>query len=74
MSLATEVGAPVEAFAVAVIFAANCGFASPIGYQTNIMVKGPGHYLFRDFVRAGLPLVLVVWLAFSLLAPLWYGL
>lgn len=74
VSLAMEVGAPVEAFAVAVIFAANCGFASPIGYQTNLMVMGPGHYLFRDFVRAGLPLVLVVWLAFSVVAPFWYGL
>ena len=74
ISLANQVGAPVEAFAVAVIFASNCGFASPIGYQTNLMVMGPGHYLFRDFIRAGLPLLLVIWLAFSLTAPLFFDL
>ncbi|MEQ8707624.1 MAG: SLC13 family permease [Rhodospirillales bacterium] len=74
ISLANQVGAPVEAFAVAVIFASNCGFASPIGYQTNLMVMGPGHYLFRDFIRAGLPLLIVIWLAFSLTAPFFFDL
>jgi di/tricarboxylate transporter len=74
ISLADQIGVPFEPFAVAVIFAANCGFASPIGYQTNLMVMGPGHYLFRDFIRAGLPLLLVVWLTFSLFAPVYYEL
>ena len=62
------------AFAVAVVFAANCSFASPIGYQTNLLVIAPGNYRFLDFARVGLPLILIVWLAFSFFAPWYYGL
>lgn len=61
-------------FAITVIFAANCSFASPIGYQTNLLVMGPGHYRFRDFVRAGIPLVLLMWVTYILLAQYYYGL
>ena len=61
-------------FAIAVLFAANCSFASPIGYQTNLLVMGPGHYRFVDFIKAGAPLVLILWVAFSLLAPWYFGL
>lgn len=61
-------------FVYAVIFAANCCFATPIGYQTNLLVMGPGHYRFSDFLRAGVPLVLLIWLTFSLFAPWYYGL
>ena len=61
-------------FVAAVIFAANSSFATPIGYQTNLLVMGPGHYRFSDFLRAGTPLVLIIWLTFSLLAPWYYGL
>lgn len=74
VSLAGEVGADPHAFAIATLFAANCSFASPIGYQTNLLVMGPGHYRFADFARAGLPLLLLVWVAFSLLAPMWWDL
>ena len=63
-----------EAFAAAVIFGANASFATPIGYQTNLMVMGPGRYSFNTFVKAGLPLTLLVWLTFSLFAPWYYGL
>ena len=62
-----------EAFAVAVIIAANCSFASPIGYQTNLLVTGPGHYRFTDFTRVGAPLILILWVVFSLFAPWYYG-
>jgi di/tricarboxylate transporter len=58
-------------FVLAVLFGANCAFATPIGYQTNLLVMGPGYYRFGDFLRVGGPLVLLLWLAFSLLAP-WY--
>jgi di/tricarboxylate transporter len=61
-------------FVIAVIFAANCSFATPIGYQTNLLVMGPGHYRFSDFLRAGTPLIVILWLAFSLFAPWYYGL
>ncbi len=74
VGIAREIGVPVEIFAVAVIFAANCSFASPIGYQTNLLVMVPGRYRFMDFVKAGLPLLFIVWLVFSLFAPWYYGL
>ena len=74
LDVARRLGAPPEAFIGAVIYAANCSFATPIGYQTNLLVMGPGHYRFSDFIRAGTPLVLIIWLTFSLLAPWYYGL
>ena len=74
VGLARELGIPIEPFAVAVVFAANCAVATPIGYQTSLLVMGPGHYTFADFARGGIPLVLVLWLTFSLFAPWWYGL
>lgn len=74
IGVADRLGVPAEAFLAAVIFAANACFATPIGYQTNLLVMGPGHYKFGDFLKAGGPLVLIVWLTFSLLAPWYYGL
>lgn len=74
VGMAQEIGVPAEVFAVAVIFAANCSFASPIGYQTNLLVMVPGRYRFLDFVKAGLPLLVIVWIIFSLFAPWYYGL
>jgi len=73
VGVAQSIGAPVEPFAVAVVFAANCSFASPVGYQTNLLVMGPGRYRFLDFVRVGMPLIILLWIAFSLFAPWYYG-
>ncbi|MFW5679021.1 MAG: SLC13 family permease, partial [Pseudomonadota bacterium] len=69
VSLASQVGAPALPFALAVLFAANCSFATPFGYQTNLLVMGPGNYRFNDFPRAGIPLTLMLWLVFSLVMP-----
>lgn len=74
LGIASAVGASGEAFVAATIFAANCSFATPIGYQTNLMVMGPGHYSFRDFIKAGMPLVVIIWLTFSFVGPWYYGL
>ena len=60
-------------FAVTVIFGANCSFASPIGYQTNLLVMGPGHYRFSDFIRAGVPLILLLWVTFMFLLKFYFG-
>jgi len=63
---AFELGASPEMFIFAVIFASNCcALASPIGYQTNLLVMGPGHYKFGDYMRAGIPLVFLVWVTYT---------
>ncbi|MBF0393558.1 MAG: SLC13 family permease, partial [Alphaproteobacteria bacterium] len=56
VGLATRMGMDPHIFAIAVLLASNCSFATPVGYQTNLLVMGPGHYRFVDFVRSGLPL------------------
>lgn len=73
IDIAQAMGVAPQAFAVAVVFAANCSFASPLGYQTNLLVLGPGHYRFLDFARAGIPLIILLWIVFTLFVPWWYG-
>jgi len=74
VSAAVTTGAPVEPFVIAVIFAANASFATPIAYQTNLFVMGPGGYRFRDFMISGTPLVIINWAVFTLFATWYYGL
>jgi di/tricarboxylate transporter len=74
VSAAVTTGAPVEPFVIAVIFAANASFATPIAYQTNLLVMGPGGYRFRDFMISGTPLVIINWIVFTLFATWYYGL
>ncbi|RLQ87307.1 SLC13 family permease [Notoacmeibacter ruber] len=74
LSAAELAGIPAEAMVATVIFASNASFATPMGYQTNLLVMGPGGYSFGDFVRTGVPLVIILWVAFSLFAPWYYGL
>jgi len=71
---AINLGVDPLIFIYLVIFAANCSFATPMGYQTNLLVMGPGHYRFIDFTRAGAPLIALIWLAYSLFVPWYYGL
>ena len=56
VATAEQLGVDSRGFAMAVCVAASCGFATPIGYQTHLIVYGPGGYRFGDFVRVGLPL------------------
>ncbi len=81
LNLSTQVNIPPDLqfdmsyiFAVTVVFAANCSFASPIGYQTNLLVMGPGQYKFRDFIKAGIPLVIIIWIAYIFIAKYYFGL
>lgn len=74
IGIAQNLNAPVEPFIVCIIFAANCSFATPVGYQTNLLVLGPGRYSFIDYVKTGLPLLFLLWIIFTLFAPSWYGL
>ena len=67
---AAALGVNPMPFVMAVTVAASCGFATPMGYQTNLMVYGPGGYKFSDYVRFGGPLNLLVMAITVLLAPL----
>tara|TARA_B100000214_G_scaffold159201_1_gene114305 strand:- start:406 stop:2226 length:1821 start_codon:yes stop_codon:yes gene_type:complete len=67
ISLALDLKMEPEPFIYCIIFAANCSFATPMGYQTNLMVMGPGNYKFRDFLISGIPLVIILWLTYTLM-------
>ena len=73
VNLAGSLGVDPMAFILAVIFAANCSFATPIAYQTNLLVMTPGNFRFGDFMRAGIPLIVLLWLSYSLFAPWYFG-
>lgn len=74
VNLAEALNVNPMAFVLAVIFAASCSFATPIAYQTNLLVMAPGNFRFSDFMRAGIPLVIILWLTYSLFAPWYFGL
>ncbi|MCG6912133.1 MAG: SLC13 family permease [Deltaproteobacteria bacterium] len=72
ISAAQALGVDPKPFIIAVCFGASACFAAPIGYQTNLLVYGPGGYRFSDYVKLGMPLNLLVLLAGSLFIPvLW---
>nr|WP_255596830.1 SLC13 family permease [Cognatishimia sp. MH4019] len=69
IGLATALGIDPRPLVVAVMVAASASFATPIGYQTNMLVYGPGGYKFTDFLRVGIPLNLTIGLLASFLIP-----
>jgi di/tricarboxylate transporter len=68
-AVAANLGADPRPFAIAITVAASAAFSTPIGYQTNLMVYGPGGYRFTDFVRIGVPLNLIVMAVATLVIP-----
>lgn len=66
LAIAQQLGAPPEPFVLATIVGCNLSFATPMGYQTNVLIMQPGGYVFRDFVRVGGPLVVLMIIAFSI--------
>ena len=70
MELGTSLGLDPRPFAVAVMFSATLAFATPVGYQTNMMVYGPGGYRFVDYMKIGIPLNLITGILASILIPL----
>lgn len=74
VGLAQEMGVDPRAFAAAIMFGASASFATPIGYQTNTLVYHAGGYQFKDFLRVGLPMNLLMWIAASIVIPLYWKL
>ncbi len=74
ISIAAQLGVSAEPFILAVLFGANMSFATPYGYQTNLLVMTAGGYRFGDFLRVGIPLTIIMWIGFSLVLPMLYQL
>ncbi|QCH14312.1 SLC13 family permease [Synechococcus sp. CB0101] len=72
--LAQGLGQPPMAFIYAVLFGASQSFLSPVGYQTNLMVFGPGRYRFLDVPRYGFPLTITMTITVPFLICRWFGL
>ncbi len=73
VSAASQLGMNDHILVLSVIFGSNCSFATPIAYQTNLLVMTPGHYKFRDYMIVGGPLIILLWLVFSVVAPFYYS-
>ncbi len=74
VGIARELGLPPEPFVLAVLFGANMSYATPMAYKTNLLVMTAGGYRFSDFVRIGVPLTIIMWLALSWIMSLMYSL
>ena len=61
ISIASELGLPLEPFVLAVLFGANLSFVTPMAYKTNLLVMNAGGYKFADFMRVGIPLTVMMW-------------
>jgi di/tricarboxylate transporter len=74
ISIADTVGASPEPFVLAILFGANFCYATPMAYQTNLMVMSAGGYRFSDFVRGGVPLTLLMLVCYAFLLPRFFPL
>jgi di/tricarboxylate transporter len=74
VSVAQLTGSAPEPFVLAILFGANFCYATPMAYQTNLLIMNAGGYHFSDFIRAGAPLILIMLAAYSFLLPWFYPL
>lgn len=74
VDLAVKLSLPAEPMVLAVLFGANLCYVTPVAYQTNLLIMGPGGYRFKDYVRAGLPLALIMITTLAFLLVRRYGL
>ena len=70
MTAAASLGIDPRPLIIAIAFGASASFMTPVGYQTNLLVYGPGSYRFSDYMKVGVPLTLVFWVLATLLIPL----
>lgn len=61
VGIATQLNLPTEPFVLAVLFGANMSYATPMAYNTNLLVMSAGNYTFSEFVKVGVPLTLLMW-------------
>jgi len=73
ISIAAQMGQPPEPYVLAVLFGANMSYATPMAYKTNLLIMNAGKYTFNDFIRIGVPLLLIMWIVLSCLLPIIYG-
>jgi di/tricarboxylate transporter len=73
-SIAAQLGLPPEPLVLAVLFGCNLCYATPIAYQTNMLIMAEGKYEFVDYIRTGVPLVVIMVTTLSILLVLSYGL
>jgi di/tricarboxylate transporter len=74
VAIAQQLGVNPEPFLLAVLFGANMSYATPFGYQTNLLILSAGGYKFSDFLRVGIPLTIIMWIGFSIILPILYDL
>jgi di/tricarboxylate transporter len=74
VAIAQQLGVNPEPFLLAVLFGANMSYATPFGYQTNLLILSAGGYKFSDFLRVGIPLTIIMWIGFSIILPVLYDL
>ncbi len=74
IAMATTLGVDPRPFVLAVLFGCNISYATPMGYQTNLLVMSAAGYRFKDFVRAGLPLAVLMWITLTWLLAREYSL
>ena len=74
IGIAQQLQVDPEPFILAVLFGANMSYATPFGYQSNLLILSAGGYKFADFMKIGIPLIFIMWVGFSLLLPTMYGL
>ncbi len=74
LSLAVGLGVSPTPLLMAISFGASASFMTPMGYQTNAIVMGPGGYTFADYLRVGVPLTILTWLAATILIPIFWPL
>ncbi len=74
IGIAQQLQVDPEPFILAVLFGANMSYATPFGYQSNLLILSAGGYKFSDFLKIGIPLIFIMWVGFSLVLPTIYGL